>query len=192
MKILVALVLAALLVSVFASNQDAFGLEKQTTDKKSLVTSQPASKSSLRNNYFVSTDDWFFTILLPQGWSAKASFPFYFAGTEANGNHVIVDYSPIKKIFANRDDFHSYLTTTEMNLNGFNLGNSITTVSTNYGYKTMVELKLMKQDGNQIMMRKDFHFMSKEGKVYSVYGYSQEADSFKSLRKTLDTFKPTV
>lgn len=192
-KSLIAIISAILLVSTCIAYQDASALEQKQTIGKKLQTdtiTQTNSKLASKQDPFVSNSDLFFSIILPDGWNKKTTFPFSFASAETDGNHILVDsYVPIKSFYS-RDDIHSYLKLTELSSGGFGLGNSIMTVDTNYGYKTVVELKLTKQDGNQMMIRKDFHFMNKEGMMYAVYGFSSDSGSFKTLKSTLNTFKP--
>jgi hypothetical protein len=156
------------------------------------VSAQPKQSALEASQIFRSTEDWLFSMILPSGLDVQAKFPFYFANANTTGNKIVVDYAPSKQRFADKDGFHMYLKSTEMNQAGFSLGNSMTTVNTDYGYKTVIELKLKMQNGNSMMMRKDFHFINKENTIYSVYGYSHDAESFKSLKKTLNTFKPVI
>ncbi|MGQ0771417.1 MAG: hypothetical protein ACT4NT_01400 [Nitrososphaerota archaeon] len=192
-KSLIVIISAILLVSTGIAYQDTYALEqKRTTDKKTQTdtTTQTNSKIVSKQDRFGNDDDPFFSIVLPDGWSKKTNFPFSFASAETDGNHILVDsYVPVKS-FSSRDDIHSYLKLTDLSSGGFGLGNSIMTVDTNYGYKTVVELKFTKQDGNQMMLRKDFHFMSKEGMMYSVHGFSSDPGSFNTLKSALNTFKP--
>jgi len=172
-----------LLASVIIINQDAFALEqKQTTDKKPY------------KDTYSSTKDWLYSIILPEGWNEKTDLPFYYASAQTDGNPVIIGYKVhAQKSFASRDNLHSYLKSTEyLPIGQFGLGNSIMTVDTKYGYKTTIQFKFQKQDGDQIMIRKDFHFMNKEGKLYSVQGFSSDMDSFKEIKKTLDVFRPVT
>lgn len=145
-------------------------------------------------NAFINEIDWFFSIILPDGWDDNGSFPFYFASAQTDANQIFVDrYIPQKQDFAGHDDFHSYIKETEYLVNHeFGLGNSITTIDTDYGYKSIIVLKFTTNDGDQMMIRKDFHFVNKNGEMYYVHGVSSDANSFKSLKKTLDTFSPNV
>jgi hypothetical protein len=171
-----------LLASIIVINQDAFALEQKQTTEKSYKDSRDGTKS------------WLYSITLPDGWSEKDDLPFYYASAETEGNPVIIGYNVYtKKTFASRDNLHSYLKSTEyLPIGQFGLGNSITTFDTKYGYKTIIQFKFQKQDGDQVMIRKDFHFMNKEGKLYSVQGFSSDMDSFKEIKKTLDNFKPVA
>jgi hypothetical protein len=158
-----------------------FAEQKQTTEK------------SYKDAYD-STKSWFYSITLPDGWNEKEDLPFYYASAQTEGNPVIIGYNVYApKSFASRDDLHSYLKSTEyLPIGQFGLGNSITTFDTKYGYKTIIKFKFQKQDGDQVMIRKDFHFMNKEGKLYSIQGFSSDVDSFKEIKKTLDDFRPVT
>ncbi len=172
-----------LLGSVCVLNHDAFALEqKQTTDKKPY------------NDTHDNTKSWLYSIILPDGWNEKVGFPFYYASAQTDGNPVIIGYNVhTSKSFTGRDSLHSYLKSTEyLPIGQFGLGNSIATMDTKYGYMTTIQFKFQKQDGEQVLIRKDFHFMNKEGKLYSVQGFSSDADSFKEIKKTLDGFKPVI
>jgi hypothetical protein len=171
-----------MLTTVIIVNQDAFAEQKQMADTKSYKDAS------------TSTKDWFASLALPDGWGEKEGLPFYYASAETEGNPVIVGYNIYaKQSFASRDDLHSYLKSTEyLPIGQFGLGNSITTFDTKYGYKTVIQFKFQKQDGDQVMIRKDFHFMNKEGKLYSVQGFSSDMDSFKEIKKTLNDFKPVA
>ena len=190
MKVLSALLAATLLVSTAMSYQDAFADEQKNFGTKSQHDKSAQTMQS--HDMFTGTEGWIFSLELPDDWTTITSIPYAFANTEIDGNHIVVDNVPIKQKFTSRDDFHSYLKDVEMNSAGFSLGNSMTTMNTDYGYKTTIELKLTKQDGNQILMRKDFHFVSQEGSMYLVQGFSSDSDSFKTLRYTMSTFKPVV
>lgn len=180
-KSLSVIVSVVLLASVIIINQDAFALEqKQTADKKSYKDASTSAK------------DWFASLILPDGWNEKEDLPFYYASAETDGNPVIIGYNVYtQKSFASRDNLHSYLKSTEyLPIGQYGLGNSIMTFDTKYGYKTIIKFKFQKQDGDQVMIRKDFHFMNKEGKLYSVQGFSSDVGSFKEIKKTLDDFRP--
>lgn len=131
-----------------------------------------------------------FSISLPESWVQKSTIPYAYANTNLDGNHILVDYVIVDDRFSNRDDFHSYLLGAEFMKVGFGLGNSITTTDTVYGYKSVIELKLRKADGDSMVLRKDYHFVNGESKLFEVYGYSSDMKSYSEMKKTLNTFRP--
>jgi len=182
-KSLSVIVSIILLASGCIAYQDVFALEqKQTINKKS------------HEDTHSNTTDWAYSLILQDGWNEKTGFPFYYANAQIDGDPVIIGYNVYtQKSITSRDDLHSYLKSTEyLPMGQFGLGNSITTMDTKYGYKTIIQFKYQKQDGGQTMIRKDFHFMNKEGKMYSVQGFSSDVDSFKEIKRTLDNFKPVT
>jgi hypothetical protein len=171
-----------LLASVIIINQDAFATEQKQTTEKSYKDAYDSTKS------------WVYSITLPDGWNEKEDLPFYYASAETEGNPVIIGYNVYtKQSFASRDDLHSYLKSTEyLPIGQFGLGNSMMTFDTKYGYKTVIQFKFQKQDGSQVMIQKDFHFMNEEGNLYSVQGFSSDVDSFREIKKTLNDFRPVT
>jgi hypothetical protein len=200
MKALIATIPALLLALVCVTSQDTFAQEQKQipkSDNEPLLKLQEYKNKHgkpqvTKEGSFANKIGWFFSIILPEGWVDRGESPFYFANAQTDANQILVDrYVPDKQSFAWRDDFHWYLKSTEYLANGeFGLGNSITTMDTDYGYKTVIVLKHMGQNGNPMMMRKDFHFVRESSEMYVVYGYSYDVDSFASLKRTLDTFTP--
>jgi hypothetical protein len=204
MKAILATVSVILLAITLGAYQEASAIE-QSADKSAndpLAKLQEYKNSEISKtdtkaeskNAFINEIDWLFSIILPDGWDDNGSFPFYFASAQTNANQIFVDrYVSEKQGFAGRDDFHSYMKETEYLVNHeFGLGNSITTIDTDYGYKTMIVLKFTTNDGSQMMIRKDFHFVNKNAVMYYVHGVSSDVISFNSLKRTLDTFSPIV
>jgi hypothetical protein len=194
MRASLTLITVVILVSVMLY-PEAFGAEQKQTSTKpqqdsSKLQTDKITQTKPTHDTFVSKEGWVFSLTLPADWAKITNIPFAFADTKTDGNHILVDNVPIKQEFASRDDFHSYLKKTEMNSAGFSLGNSMTTMNTDYGYKTTIELKLTKQDGDKLLMRKDFHYVNQQGNMYLIHGFSSDSDSFKTLRYTMSTFKP--
>ena len=131
-----------------------------------------------------------FLISLPDNWIQKSGIPYAYANSEVSGNYILVDITTSPKKFSSRDDFHEFIKS-EYLKTGFGLGNSITTVSTDYGFKSAIELSLKKSDGSVMTMRKDYHYVSGEQKLFEIHGYSSDLATKFELKKTLNTFRPT-
>jgi hypothetical protein len=131
-----------------------------------------------------------FSMILPDHWIAKPGIQHAYANSEVEGNYILVNDVASPKKFSSRDEFHKYIKLDQYLNSGFGLGNSMTTMSTDYGFKSVIELKLKKSDGNTMTMRKDFHYVSSEQKLFEVHGYSSDLSTQSDLKKTLNTFRP--
>lgn len=131
-----------------------------------------------------------FSMVLPDHWIAKPWTQYAYANSEVDGNYILVDDVESPKKFSSRDEFHRYIRVGEYLNSGFGLGNSMTTVNTDYGFKSAIELKLKKSDGTTMTMRKDYHYVSDEQKLFEVHGYSSDLSTQSELKKTLNTFRP--
>lgn len=168
----ISFVIIMVLLGIFYDDASALNYVKKFVPKPDLKSSEP------------------FSINLPDNWTQKSSIPYAYANTDLDGNHILIDSVNVLDKFASRDDFHSYLLKAEFMRVGFGLGNSITTFDTDYGYKSVIELKLRKADGDSMVLRKDYHFVNGENKIFEVYGYSSDMKSYSELKKTLNTFRP--
>ena len=131
-----------------------------------------------------------FSMIMPDHWIAKPGIQYAYANSEVEGNHILVNDVASPKKFSSRDEFHKHIRLDQYLNSGFGLGNSMTTMSTDYGFKSVIELKLKKYDGNTMTMRKDFHYVSSEQKLFEVHGYSSDLSTQSDLKKTLNTFRP--
>lgn len=144
----------------------------------------------LYDQAFATSDLKPFSIFLPDHWSLKSVRPYAYANSQVDGNYILVDSVVATKKFSSKDDFHNFIKSTEYVTSGFGLGNSITTTNTDYGFKSAIELKLKKSDGNTLTLRKDYHYVNGKAQIFEVHGYSSDFDTRMELRKTLDTFRP--
>ena len=131
-----------------------------------------------------------FSIILPQNWIQKPGIQYAYANSDVEGNYILIDSESSPKNFGSRDDFHGFIKSTEYAKAGFGLGKSITTISTDYGYKSVIELKLKKSDGNTMTLRKDYHYSGDDKTLFEIHGYSSDFGTKSELIKTLNTFRP--
>jgi hypothetical protein len=131
-----------------------------------------------------------FFIKLPDTWIAKPGIQYAYANSEIGGNYIIVDDFMSPKKFSSRDEFHSHIKSYQYVKGGFSHANSMTTIATDYGFKSAIEHKIKKVDGTIMTLRKDYHYVGDEQKLFEVHGYSSDLSTKSELRKTLDTFRP--
>lgn len=130
-----------------------------------------------------------FSITLPQNWIQRPGIPYAYANQEVQGNYILVSSNNSPKDFGARDDFHGFMKSEYMK-SGFGLAKSITTISTDYGYKSIIEIKLKKGDGSIMTIRKDYHYVDDEEKLFQIHGYSSNSTTKAELLKTLNSFRP--
>lgn len=124
-----------------------------------------------------------FSIKLPDNWIAKHGIQYAYANSEIEGNYILVDDIVSPKKFSSRDEFHNHIKSSEYVKGGFSHGNSMTTITTDYGFKTAIEHKLKKADGAILTMRKDYHYVSGEQKLFEIHGYSSDLSTQSDLKK---------
>jgi hypothetical protein len=131
-----------------------------------------------------------FSIVLPDHWITKPGIQYAYANSEIGGNYILVGDAVSPKKFSSRDEFHKHVRLNEYAKSGFGLGNSVTTTNTDYGFKSAIEIKLDKYDGTTMTLRKDYHYVTNEQKLFVVHGYSSDLSTQSELKKTLNTFRP--
>jgi hypothetical protein len=131
-----------------------------------------------------------FSIILPDNWIAKPGIQYAYANSEIEGNYILVADALLSTKFSTRDEFHNYIKSSEYIKGGFSHGKSMTTINTDYGFTTAIEHKLKKSDGSIMTLRKDYHYVNDEQKLFKIHGYSSDLSTQSEIKKILNTFRP--